>query len=78
MILPLVYAFLMLFLALVAAIFQFCCDYCFNAHAVTIGSMFIYKLGVTSLREDRVYTVSTSLSESITVGSFLSFLNLID
>ena len=42
--------FLMLFLALVAAIFQFCRDCWFNAHAVTIGSMFIYKLGVTSLR----------------------------
>ena len=33
----------MLFLALVAAIFQFCHDYWFNAHAVTIGSVFIYK-----------------------------------
>ena len=33
----------MLFLALVAAIFQFSRDYWFSAHAVTIGSMFIYK-----------------------------------
>ena len=37
-------------LALVAAIFQFCRDYWFNAYARTIGSVFIYKLGVTSLR----------------------------
>ena len=28
----------------------YCCDYWFNAHAVTIGSMRIYEFWVTSLR----------------------------
>ena len=75
-------------LALVAAIFQFCHYYWFNASAVSIGSMFIYKFrghltvggggGGGGERVDRMYTVSTSLSENITAGSFLSFLNLID
>ena len=41
MIFACIHAFLMLFLALVAPIFS--CDYWFNAHAVTIGSMLIYK-----------------------------------